>query len=326
MTEGGGKRSRIRRAPRSNLTGAQDPTFDESVRKFRRSVWNYWKKNGRHDLPWRKTKDPYKILVSEVMLQQTQVPRVIEKYKEFLHAFPNVETLARSNLADVLKVWSGMGYNRRGKYLRDAAIAIVRQYGGEIPCDAVSLRSLPGVGPYTASAVLVFAFNSPDTLIETNVRAAYIHHFFNASAALRLNLRARIADKELLPFIEATATGQDPRTWHWALMDYGSHLKKLHKNPSRASAHYVKQSKFEGSLRQVRGAILRELNKSALSGHILCGRLNLPQKIPQVKPAEIGLDRTRNLSGAALGTFETALQSLERDGMIKKRSGKWRIA
>ena len=135
-----------------------------SIESFCSVVWNYWKKNGRHELPWRKTKDPYRILVSEVMLQQTQVSRVIEKYIEFLRAFPNLETLARSKLGDVLKVWSGMGYNRRGKYLRDAAIEIVEKYSSKVPRDVVSLRALPGVGPYTASAVLIFAFNIPDTL------------------------------------------------------------------------------------------------------------------------------------------------------------------
>ncbi len=281
---------------------AERPT-PPSVRSFQNEVWNYWKKNGRHDLPWRKTKDPYKILVSEVMLQQTQVSRVIEKYKEFLHAFPNVETLATSKLSDVLKVWSGMGYNRRGKYLRDAATTIVKKYDGKVPRDVASLRALPGVGPYTASAVLIFAFNIPDTMIETNVRSAYIQHFFNAPAALRLNLRARIADKELLPFIEAAAEGQDPRTWHWALMDYGSYLKKRHKNPSRASAHYVRQSKFEGSLRQVRGAILRTLH--------------LGSRTDRALSSELGIQSSE------LGKFEAALAGLARDGMIVKRKGRW---
>ena len=118
-----------------------------SVRSFQNAVWDYWEKHGRHNLPWRKTKDPYKILVSEVMLQQTQVPRVIEKYKEFLKAFPTVETLARSNLAEVLQIWNGLGYNRRGKYLRDAAIMIVANHHGKVPRDATLLRSLPVSDP-----------------------------------------------------------------------------------------------------------------------------------------------------------------------------------
>ena len=328
-----------------------------SSKEFRKIVWNYYKENGRHDLPWRKTTDPYKIMVSEVMLQQTQVPRVIEKYKEFLDAFPNVETLARSNLANVLKIWSGMGYNRRGKYLHDTAIEVVKNYKGEIPRDVVALRALPGIGPYSASAILMFAFNIPDILIETNVRAAFIHSFFK-----RRTYEVLISDKQLLPLIADAAEGQDPRTWHWALMDYGSHLKKLHKNPSRASAHYTKQSKFEGSLRQVRGAILRELHTGALSESSLYGKLNLSVKgFGKVKPSESS-HRQRSVVRPSLRSggsgkvspkdaperpartvlairtvlagsteiskkrIKEALAGLERDGMIRKEGGKWRIA
>jgi A/G-specific adenine glycosylase len=318
-----------------------------SIKTFRSAVWNYWKKEGRNDLPWRKTKDPYKVLVSEVMLQQTQVPRVIEKYKEFLLAFPNVETLAKSKLSDVLKVWSGMGYNRRGKYLRDAAIAIVKDHNGKVPRDIVSLRSLPGVGPYTASAVLIFAFNTPDTLIETNVRTAYIHHFFTQNYKdqifatsvdnykdLTFVGKGKVSDRELLSYIEAAAEGQDPRTWHWALMDYGSHLKKLHKNPSRASAHYVKQSKFQGSLRQMRGAILKTLQNDPKSEIVL--RVDLQRYLEAELPSEVSSGehleaelpsggRSGNSSQYVPEKFETALNSLARDGMIEKRKGKWRI-
>ena len=263
-------------------------------------------------------------MVSEVMLQQTQVPRVIEKYKEFLKAFPTVEAVARSSLADVLKVWSGMGYNRRGKYLRDAAIEIVKRYKGKVPRDSVALRALPGIGPYTASAVIIFAFNMPDTLIETNVRSAFIHGFFNQDKVIHTNhkgptfvkkISAKVSDRELLPLIATAAEGQDPRTWHWALMDYGSHLKKLHKNPSRASAHYTKQSKFEGSLRQVRGAILRELH----SGPKIEAQLktDLQRSVLESYP--------QNLQRTDLCKFEAALAGLARDGMIRKRKGKWGI-
>ncbi len=256
-------------------------------------------------------------MVSEVMLQQTQVPRVIEKYKEFLEAFPNAQALARSNLGEVLKVWSGMGYNRRGKYLRDAAIEIVKKYKGKVPRDAVSLRALPGIGPYTASAVLIFAFNMPDTLIETNVRTAFIHGFFKPNKVIHTNHKGptfvkKISDRELLPLIAQAAEGQDPRTWHWALMDYGSYLKKVHKNPSRASAHYTKQSKFEGSLRQVRGAILRELHNGPRSESSL--RTDLCESYPQ---------RSHRTD---LGKFREALAGLARDGMIANQKGRWRVA
>ena len=184
------------------------------IRKFRRKVWEYWKKNGRHDLPWRKTKDPYRILVSEVMLQQTQVPRVTEKYKEFLKKFPTVRALAKAPLSDVLKVWSGLGYNRRAKYLHDAAKQIVEV--GNIK--KALAHPLPGVGPYTRAAVLVFAFNEPDVLIETNIRGAYIHHFFP--------MRRSVSDTEISTLLSKVGAGEDPREWHWALMDYGAYLKR----------------------------------------------------------------------------------------------------
>jgi A/G-specific adenine glycosylase len=266
-----------KRSPRAN------------IESFRDAVWTHYRKSGRHDLPWRKTKDPYKILVSEVMLQQTQVPRVIEKYKEFLRLFPTVHVLAQASLSDVLRVWNGLGYNRRSKYLHDAAKVIDGRYFGSVK-DATAVKGLPGVGPYTKSAVRVFAFNEPHTLIETNVRTAFIHHFFAR--------KEFVYDKDLVALIEEAAEGQDPREWHWALMDYGSYIKKLHKNPARKSKSYTRQSKFEGSIRQVRGAILRSIHE---------GRpvRELPYKHAMVK---------------------SALVSLEKDGLLAKRGRNWVIA
>ncbi|TSC61808.1 MAG: A/G-specific adenine glycosylase [Parcubacteria group bacterium Athens0416_74] len=265
---------------------------DKDVRVFRRAVWAYYTKHKRGELLWRKTHDPYKILVSEVMLQQTQVPRVIGKYKEFLIAFPTIYLLAQASLSEVLKVWSGLGYNRRAKYLHDAARAIVTEYRGDVEV-ATLAKKLPGVGPYTKAAVRVFAFNEPHALIETNVRAAYIHHFY--SSVLQ---KTAIPDKELMPIIEKAAEGQDPRDWHWALMDYGSYIKKTHKNPARRSASHVRQSKFEGSLRQVRGAILRALHEGASI-----------KKLPYEQ-----------------ARLKTALASLQKDGLIAKAGKGWRIA
>lgn len=239
------------------------------------------------------------------MLQQTQVPRVIEKYKEFLMKFPTVRALSQASLADVLKVWSGLGYNRRGKYLHDAAKEIVGKYGGKVPQDLAAVLTLPGVGAYTASAVRAFAFNKPDVLIETNIRAAFIHHFSPHKYRGRSSINSartvldKVRDAEIVPVAQKAAEGQDPREWHWALMDYGVHIKKLHKNPARRSAHYAKQSKFEGSLRQIRGAILRALQRG-------------PSSLKDVP-----FDGVR---------IETALASLARDGLIVKEKGKWRIA
>lgn len=219
------------------------------LKTFRSQVIGYWKQSGRDHLPWRKTRDPYAILVSEIMLQQTQVDRVIPYFERWMKAYPTPSVLAKAPLAAVLRHWSGLGYNRRAKYLHEAAKAIVARHEGKVPRGHDDLRALPGIGHYTANAVRVFAWNEPETLIETNVRAVFIHHFYPRGRA--------VSDARLLPLIAEAVDGQDPRTWYAALMDYGTFLKAMHPNPSRKSRHHTKQSKFEGSLRQVRGAIVR---------------------------------------------------------------------
>lgn len=219
--------------------------------QLRQAVWRYYKAHGRHDLPWRLTTDPYAILVSEVMLQQTQVPRVIPKYEAFLAAYPTVYDLAAASLADVLRLWQGLGYNRRAKLLQRTAQAVVSDYAGQFPRDEATLRRLPGIGPYTAAAVLAFAYNEPVVLIETNVRTVFLHHCFPDVVA--------VPDSALLPLIAQALQKERAREWYAALMDYGSHLKARHGNVSRRSRAYVKQSRFAGSNRQVRGAIVRAL-------------------------------------------------------------------
>ena len=147
-------------------------------KKFKDTVWKYYREHGRSDLPWRKTTDPYRILVSEVMLQQTQVERVIPYYTRFLKKFPTVRALAKAPLSQVLIAWQGLGYNRRAKMLHEAAKEVVRGHGGLFPRTALELEKLPGVGPYTAHAVAAFAYNEDGICIETNIRTAVTHHFF----------------------------------------------------------------------------------------------------------------------------------------------------
>src|SRR3989344_3166438 len=212
-------------------------------------VWEarrYYHEEARAHLPWRATRDPYKILVSEVMLQQTQVERVIPYYKKFIRTFPSARVLARVSLANVLHVWQGLGYNRRAKYLHEAAKIIARE--------GFTGQKLPGVGPYTSGAVSAFAFNKPEVFIETNIRTVFFY---------RLGPRRKLSDRQLLPLVErALAQSQmEPREFYSALMDYGAHLKRQGIKLNTKSAHYKKQSAFEGSTLQVRGAILRELLK-----------------------------------------------------------------
>ena len=185
-----------------------------------------------------------------MMLQQTQVDRVIPKYKAFLAAFPTVYKLGEASNVDVLALWSGLGYNRRALYLKRTAEALVEKYHGVFPKDIETLESLPGIGPYTARAVATFSYNQPYTCIETNIRAVFIREFFPDTT--------KVADSALLPLIEKTLDKTNPREWYYALMDYGTYIKKQFPNPSRASLHHVKQSTFVGSVREVRGAILRK--------------------------------------------------------------------
>jgi len=223
--------------------------------KFAKTVWEYYEQSGRVNLPWRHTNDPYKILVSEVMLQQTQVERVIPKYTAFLKKFPTTSKLAKASLAEVLIMWQGLGYNRRAKMLHLCAEVIQSRYKGKFPSTQEALLELPGIGPYTCSAVLAFAFNIPTTLIETNVRSVYLHHFFSDKEG--------ISDTEILKYVTKTLDAQNPREWYYALMDYGSYIKKEFGNPNKRSAHHSIQSTFKGSDRQIRGAIVRLLSSGS---------------------------------------------------------------
>jgi A/G-specific adenine glycosylase len=233
--------------------------------KFRKTIWDFYKKHGRHDLPWRATTDPYHILVSEVMLQQTQVERVRGYYAAWLKQFPTVKVLAQAPLADVLRAWQGLGYNRRAKMLHDAAKLVMREYKGKMPTDPVELTKLPGVGPYTARAVAAFSQNADVVFIETNLRTVVLHHFFSDKEGVR--------DAEILEILaEAFPKGRS-REWYAALMDYGAHLKRSGVKLNTKSTAYTKQKSFTGSARQARGAILKELMKESTTKQRLLGLL-----------------------------------------------------
>lgn len=202
-------------------------------------------------MPWRETRDPYAVLVSEIMLQQTQVERVRLKYGEFLAHFPTLATLASAPLSNVLKVWQGLGYNRRAIYLKRCAEEIIAQYNGIFPATVQELQALPGIGPYTARAVAAFAFDVAEPLIETNVRTVYIHFFFHG--------HDKVSDRDIMPLVAATLDHTNPREWYYAVMDYGTMLKQRHPNPGQRSSHHTRQSSFEGSNRQLRSRILRQI-------------------------------------------------------------------
>lgn len=228
----------------------------QQINAFQAAVRQYYNEHGRHNLPWRVPEagggfDPYKILVSEMMLQQTQVPRVIPKFQDFVRCFPNVQSLASAPLSEVLKLWSGLGYNRRAKFLWQTAQKIVQDFNGIFPHDIKALQSLPGIGSNTAGAVIVYAFNQPAVFIETNIRTVFTYHF--------LQDQPTVSDKSIAELLEQTLDRQDPRSFFWALMDYGSFLKKSVGNLNHASKSYAKQSPFQGSRRQIRGQVIRAL-------------------------------------------------------------------
>ena len=257
---------------------------------FQKFVLGYFKKNSR-DFPWRETTDPYKILVSEVMLQQTQTERVVVKYAEFLKAFPTWKALSNATPAEVVKVWMGLGYYRRAFNLHKAAQCVWNEYGGVPPQTTEGLKNLPGVGPYTAAAVAAFAFGEPAPMIETNIRSVYLYTFYPQVLA--------VSDKEILQKVEETLYKRDPRSWFYALMDLGVELKKHTKGINQRSKHHVKQSKFHGSLRQVRAAVLRVIAEGE-----------------SLRLADI----SRKLSYDA-DKIEAAIAALQSDGLIESVQG-----
>lgn len=266
----------------------------EDVIAFQAVIYQYYNQYGR-DLPWRRTKNPYNIFVSEIMLQQTQVERVIEKFEHFISIFPDFQSLARAELKDVLLVWQGLGYNRRALMLIRAAQTVVNEYGAELPSILEDLTKLSGLGKTTASSILAFAYNQPAVFIETNIRRVFIHHFFTG--------KENINDREITPFVEATLDKSNPAMWYHALMDYGSMLKKKVANPNRRSLHYQKQSPFENSDRQVRGAILQIL----------------------LEKSPISYTEVAEILGVNLTRLKKILYQLNREGLVKQRNRKYRI-
>jgi len=237
-----------------------------NTESFQELIWQQGRALYR-DMPWRQNTDPYRVLVSELMLQQTQVDRVIPKFEQFLQDFPTIQDLAKAPLGDVLTVWSGLGYNRRAKFLHEAAKKVVAEFDGKMPTTKEDLTSLPGVGVNTAGAILAYSYNQPFSFIETNVRTVYFHHYFDDQPL--------VSDKELQKLVEETIDQENPREWYWALMDYGSYLKKQGAGRLDKSSHYKKQAPLKGSLREVRGMILKLLKDHDYSESEL--KASLPQ-------------------------------------------------
>ncbi|MDN5275432.1 MAG: mutY [Candidatus Saccharibacteria bacterium] len=256
--------------------------------EFRELVWEKGRELFR-PMPWRDDPSPYRVLVSELMLQQTQVERVVPKFNAFVAAFPDVHTLAAATLADVLTMWSGLGYNRRAKFLHEAAKRIVGEWQGVIPDDTALLTTLPGIGPNTAGAIRCYGFNQPADFIETNIRTVYIHHFFDDQEA--------IADSDIIDVVKRTVDREHPRQWYWALMDYGSDLKRRGLGSIRRSTGYTKQSPLKGSVREIRGHILRLLTTGGLAEGDMRQQVTVDER------------------------FDRALAGLRQDGLVQETNG-----
>ncbi|HKK66429.1 MAG TPA: A/G-specific adenine glycosylase [Clostridia bacterium] len=238
----------------------------QAVVRFQQRIWNYYHEYGR-PFPWRDTKDPYQILVSELMLQQTQTERVLKKYQPFLERFPGYAELATAPLAEVLSLWQGLGYNRRALGLKRIAELVHYNHADILPDDPDILLSFPMIGPATAGSLQAFIFNKPVAFIETNIRRVILYCFFDSKEGVH--------DSEVLDVATQVLNASDPRQWYYALMDYGVYLKYAVINPNRRSAHYRRQAPFENSNRQIRGALLRVINKKGpLSTDVICGEMS----------------------------------------------------
>jgi A/G-specific adenine glycosylase len=262
--------------------------------EFRKIIYRNFKKEGRV-FPWRQDPAPWGVVVSEFMLQQTQTARVIPYWERWMRLWPKPEDLARASLEETLREWSGLGYNNRARRLRECARIIAEDYRGTVPGVPEELLRLPGIGAYTAGAIACFAYNYPSVFIETNIRATVIHFFFKD--------RVDVSDAEMVPILESALDRRNPRKWHWALMDYGAALKKITANPGRRSAHYTRQSPFQGSFRQLRGRLIRSLVSEG------------PASAPELE----------RRTGIAAQDIYKALDALKKDAMVAEDEGFYRI-
>jgi A/G-specific adenine glycosylase len=244
-------------------------------------------------MPWRVTRTPYRVFVSEIMLQQTSVTRVMARYSSFLRAFPSFRKLASSSVQEVISAWKGLGYNRRALALRESARQITTDFHGRLPRTVEELVRLPGVGHATAAAVIVYSFNIPVVFIETNIRRVFLHAFFPD--------KENVPDSVILPLVEKTMDQENPRDWFYALMDYGTALATERAgNPNRRARRYKVQSRFEGSLRQLRGKILSAI---------------IERKTVTLSELEEALNADSRIS--------EALRQLEQEGFLRLSRGRY---
>ncbi len=269
---------------------ASEQCSNNTLASFQAIILHYYKYHKR-DFIWRRITSPYFVTVSEIMLQQTSTSRVTGKFEAFVERFPDFATLANAPISDIIRLWKGLGYNRRALALQKIAQLVVTQHNGRLPIDIATLETFPSIGKATARSIVTYACNAPVSFIETNVRTVFIYFFFKHHTA--------VSDAMLEPFVTAAVDQADPKSWYYALMDYGVMLKKTVGNVSRLSTHYAKQSAFEGSDRQVRGMILQAL-------------LDQPGIPMAMLSAHLGKESAR---------VEKILTDLKHEGFVKNNNG-----
>ena len=257
-----------------------------TVEFFQDQIDSFYRRWGR-TFSWRSTISPYRVLVSEIMLQQTQTTRVESKFEPFVEQFPGFAELAAAPFGEVLRCWKGLGYNRRARYLHDTAGRIASEFGSELPDDPRILEGFPGIGKATAASICVFAFDRPFAFIETNIKTVFIHFFFAG--------QVKVSDRQILDLVERTMDRDHPRQWFYALMDYGVMLKKSVGNLNRKSSSYTRQSRFAGSNRELRGTILQLL----LDHH------------------QIAIDELPDLLAEPAGRVQELVRALDTEGLVK---------
>lgn len=267
----------------------------EVISQFRSIIYSFYKQH-RRNFPFRQNITPYNVLVSEIMLQQTQTGRVSQKFMNFVEKFPDFLALSKAPLEDVLKVWQGLGYNRRAIALKKISDIVINDYHGKLPDSIEILKSFPQIGHNTASSILTFAFNNPTVFIETNIRRVYIYFFFHNKYS--------ISDKEIIPFVKKTIDMPNPREWYYALMDYGVILKKSYPDLNKRSVHYRKQAPFKGSNRQIRGNLLKLLIRAKM-----LKKFEIENKFKNISPDKL----------------KVILIQLEKEGFIKIEGTKVQI-
>jgi A/G-specific adenine glycosylase len=289
---------------------------EKRVGRIRRKLLNWYAESAR-DLPWRRTRDPYAILVSEIMLQQTQVDRVLPYYERFLAQFPTLQELAAGPTSQVIRLWAGLGYNRRAVNLQRAALAVCENYGGTFPRDVAELRKLPGVGAYTAGAIAAFAFEDDVAFLDTNMRRVVERLEFGPLSH---------SDRGVIVAAEGLLPRGQSWTWNQALIEFGA-LQCTARKPAcvvcplqqECAAFPTIQSELAAKQRQPRRASAAfETTSRYFRGRVVDALRTLPSSDQQgIDLAELGTRVRDDFKTEDMPWLLDLVRGLQRDGLAR---------